>query len=134
MRQTPKRTERNRAARSAFRSSIKKAKLALGAGDVEAAGRQVQATLKLIGKTESGFSYAAVGAATAPAGLDGSNRLSHFSAGVDGRYLIGRAQKDILAGNSSVGLLVTHSSRQAGSTATALGKSCSPHRRGNGAA
>ncbi|MCH8327914.1 MAG: carbohydrate binding family 9 domain-containing protein [Candidatus Marinimicrobia bacterium] len=76
---------------------------------------------KLIGKTESGFSYAAIGAATAPVGLGGSTRLAHFNDGLDGRYVIGRAQKDILAGNSSVGLLGTYAGRQESNAASAVG-------------
>ena len=76
---------------------------------------------KLIGKTDGGFSYAAVVAATAPAGLGGSNRLTHFNDGIDGRYVIGRAQKDILAGNSSVGLLGTYAGQRVGKTSSAVG-------------
>lgn len=52
VRQTVRRTERNRAVRALFRSSLKKANLAIEAGDVEAAEKLVRETLSVIGKTE----------------------------------------------------------------------------------
>ena len=53
VRQTVGRTERNRAARSAFRGSLKKAQSALDSGSVKTASGQVQRTLSMIGKAES---------------------------------------------------------------------------------
>ena len=52
LRQTPKRTARNRAARSLFRSALKKADEALAAGDPTAAAAQTHETLEIIGKTQ----------------------------------------------------------------------------------
>ena len=52
VRQAPKRAARNRAVRSAFRTSLKKSGAALDSGDVEKAAAQVQETLRAIGNTE----------------------------------------------------------------------------------
>ena len=51
VRQAPKRAERNKAARSVFRTALKKVNKALAEGNREAAEAQLAATLKVIGKT-----------------------------------------------------------------------------------
>lgn len=51
MRQNVVLRERNRANRGIFRGALKKAEAALASGDAEAAAAEVQATLKIIGKT-----------------------------------------------------------------------------------
>lgn len=43
---------RNRSDRSTFRSSLKATEVALSAGDAEKAALEVQATLKVVGKTQ----------------------------------------------------------------------------------
>jgi small subunit ribosomal protein S20 len=52
VRQCARRTTRNRALRSTFRSSLKSAQKALDAGDPNAAREEVRATLSVIGKSE----------------------------------------------------------------------------------
>lgn len=51
VKQSIKQTASNRSARSAFRTSLKKAEQAVVKGDAKAAGIQLQATLKSIGLT-----------------------------------------------------------------------------------
>ena len=52
VRQIARRNERNRAARSTFRSALKRAGQALADGDAEKAAEPVKAAIKLIGITE----------------------------------------------------------------------------------
>lgn len=52
VRQAPKRAERNRAARSAFRTSLKKVNKMIAENVTDGLEAQLQQTLKMIGKTE----------------------------------------------------------------------------------
>jgi small subunit ribosomal protein S20 len=52
IRQIEKRTVRNRAARSTFRTAVKKTEKFIADGDAGAAAAQLKETLKIIGKTE----------------------------------------------------------------------------------
>jgi small subunit ribosomal protein S20 len=53
LRQSRVRAARNRAVRSALRTSVRKSREAIAAGDAEAAQAQVRATLRLLDKTVS---------------------------------------------------------------------------------